>query len=121
MYIFMFSCLMGGWKSSHGLSKLSQVSTEFLQCPYFITGLSDGESSFCVSISKYKKLKTGWLVRAVFRIELHSREISLLYGIQSFFGVGNISIGKTRDTVAYSVGSTQDLTNVIIPHFLKYP
>jgi len=47
--------------------------------------------------------------------------IPLLYKIQFFFGVGNIRIVQTRDTVVYSVIKIKCFTNVIIPHFLKYP
>jgi hypothetical protein len=89
--------------------------------PYFVSGFSDAESSFGISIYKKKECKIGWCVAPFFAIELHEKDLVLLEEIQSFFGVGKISIGKTRDTVAYSVKSIKDLTNVIIPHFLKYP
>lgn len=39
--------------------------------------------------------------------------------IQSYFGVG--IIGESKSIVSYSVKSIKDLTNVIIPHFNKYP
>jgi hypothetical protein len=48
-------------------------------------------------------------------------DIPLLYKIQSFFGVGDIRIVQTRDTVVYSVIKTKYFTNVIIPHFFKIP
>ena len=44
----------------------------------------------------------------------------MLYEIQTFFGgVGNITFNK--DTVNYLVQDVKSLTNVIIPHFVKYP
>jgi len=52
---------------------------------------------------------------------LHHKDIALLKEIQSFFGVGNITIRKKDGSVFYTVQSIKDLTNVIIPHFLKYP
>lgn len=45
----------------------------------------------------------------------------ILKQIKLFFGVGNIVNSGTRDSVYYSVNSIQDIINVIIPHFLKYP
>jgi len=40
--------------------------------------------------------------------------------IKSYFGVGNIS-KEYKNIVQYRVTSLKDLTNVIIPHFDKYP
>lgn len=56
-----------------------------------------------------------------FRIELHSKDTILLRKIQSFFGVGIISERPCRNAVAYSIQSFRDISNIIIPHFDKYP
>ena len=56
-----------------------------------------------------------------FRIELHNRDTLLLRKIQYFFGVGIILERETLNKVVYSVQSYRDITNVIIPHFDKYP
>lgn len=87
----------------------------------WVTGFSDGESCFTVSIRNRKESKIGWIVGLVFAITLSERDIILLYRIQSFFGVGTISINKNSGAATYSVRSIKDLTNVIIPHFDKYP
>lgn len=69
---------------------------------------------------KNSKSKFGWSVGALFVIGLHQKDITVLRLLKEYFnGVGNLSVGK--DGVWYAVGSLQDLTNVIIPHFLKYP
>jgi hypothetical protein len=59
----------------------------------------------------------------IFSIELHIRDLSLLKKIQLYFGVGSIYIRKRKvSTMAsYCVQSIEDLNNVIIPHFIKYP
>jgi len=44
----------------------------------------------------------------------------LLKRIQSFFGVGNITINKKNGQAIYSVKSVNDINRVIIPHFDKY-
>ena len=56
-----------------------------------------------------------------FQIELHSRDLPLLKKIQSFFGVGSISVRQRDNQVIYTVRSLNDLTDLIIPHFDKYP
>ena len=89
--------------------------------PWFVTGFADGEACFTVSIRKYPKLKIGWSIEPSFAIGLHIRNTHLLEKIHAFFGVGQIKISKVRRTVVYSVHSVKDLTNVIIPHFCKYP
>jgi len=38
--------------------------------PYFVTGFSDAESSFCVKVVKDKKSKLGYSVKLVFQIGL---------------------------------------------------
>jgi hypothetical protein len=54
-----------------------------------------------------------------FVIHLHAKDLALLERIQSFFGVGSLS-GSKR-SIRYQVQSVKDLTNIIIPHFDKYP
>ena len=88
--------------------------------PDYVTGLIDGEGSFSVSILKRTVYKTGWSISPVFTISLHSRDAILLHRIQSFFGVGKITIRKRDGAVYYSVNSLADLA-VIIRHFDKYP
>jgi len=56
----------------------------------------------------------------VFRIHLHLADAELLCRIQSFFGgIGSISI--SGNSVSFNVKKLEDIKNVIIPHFIKYP
>ncbi|KAF8241176.1 hypothetical protein K440DRAFT_575328 [Wilcoxina mikolae CBS 423.85] len=89
--------------------------------PNFITGFSDGESTFSFSICKARGAKLGWSVIPCYSIELHGKDIALLYEIQSFFGVGKITIRRRNNSAVYAVKSLKYLINVIIPHFSKYP
>jgi hypothetical protein len=89
--------------------------------PWFLVGFADGEACFRISIYKNSKCKTGWGIIPIFAIHLHSKDILLLQHVQLYFGVGTITLSKTRDSALYSVGSIKDLINVIIPHFDKYP
>jgi len=66
--------------------------------------------------------KLGWNVTSRFRLELHIRDLELLYSIQSFFkGIGQIGIISTRKLAYFEVTKLNDLVNMIIPHFEQYP
>lgn len=82
-----------------------------------MSGFSDAEASFVIAITERSYLNIGWGVSAIFKIELHSKDLPLLNQITSFFkDVGNINEHKTRNSVAYTVNSVKDLNNIIIPH-----
>jgi hypothetical protein len=51
--------------------------------PYFVTGLSDAEACFTISIIKNNERKIGWRVSHSFQITLHKRDKALLEQIQS--------------------------------------
>jgi len=89
--------------------------------PSYITGFSDGESSFHISVLKKKGYKMLYQVLPVFTIQLHIKDLYLLEKIQSFFGVGVITKKSKSNSVIYSVQSLKDLNLAIIPHFDKYP
>lgn len=88
--------------------------------PWFVTGFTDGEGSWGLSISKDSGRKMGYSVSPKFTIGLHANDIALLERIASQFGVGNISIGS-NNLIRWHVGSVKDLVNVIIPFFEQYP
>lgn len=89
--------------------------------PYYITGFSDGESTFIVSLTKDNEYKTGWRVGLAFAIGLHEKDVMLLEHIKSKLKVGSIRFSKSNKCAFYSVQSVKDISNVIIPHFDKYP
>lgn len=59
--------------------------------PYCVTGFTDGQACFYISVSSNHGYKTAYIVKAVFHIGVHIRDIALLEQIQLFFGVGTIS------------------------------
>lgn len=90
--------------------------------PYFVTGFTDAEGCFSIKIYKNNTSKSDWRVQADYSIFLHLLDASLLKEIQSFFkGVGNIYLNTKNNTVLYRVTKLDDLVNVIIPQFDKYP
>ena len=46
--------------------------------PWFVTGLTEGEGCFCVSLARRKKLRTGLEVRPSFSLSLNERDLRLL-------------------------------------------
>jgi NADH:ubiquinone oxidoreductase subunit 6 (subunit J) len=89
--------------------------------PQWITGFVDGEGAFGIGIYRQKTFKTGWCIIPYFSLQLHKRDLDLMYRIQSFFSAGNITVDKSRNSVNYAVHSIEDLNNKIIPHFMEFP
>ena len=52
-------------------------------------------------------MKSGWGIKLIFAIHLHVKDIDVLYTIQKYFGVGNVTIHK--DTTIYQVVALKDL------------
>jgi hypothetical protein len=81
--------------------------------PNWVTGFSEGDSSFHVSISP----KTNQ-VRIAYSIGLNNRDLPLILNIQKFFeGIGNISFYIKNNAAQYAVTSRKDLNAIILPHF----
>jgi len=75
-----------------------------------------------ISVRKVSDTRTGWKVDLSFQINLHSKDLAGLKLIQDYFkGVGAIHYNERRNSVNLMVGSLEEISNVIIPHFDKYP
>jgi hypothetical protein len=84
--------------------------------PWVVTGFSDGESSFIISITQ-RSDNNKWKVSAIFSITLHIKELPLLLSIQEDFqGVGSIILNKKNNKVIYRITKLDDLI-IVIPHF----
>ena len=90
--------------------------------PNTVTGFTDGEGCFHVSITKSTDTKINWKTAVVFQFGLHISELSFLLRIQKYFnGVGYITPNVKNNIAFYTVTKFRDIVNVVIPHFLKYP
>ena len=88
--------------------------------PWFITGFTDAEGCFSISIYKDSTRPIGWRVCAEFLIGLHKRDERLLREIQAYLG-GIGRIGKfAKDAYALRVNTIGQIIK-IIEHFDKYP
>lgn len=62
--------------------------------PYFVTGFTDGEGCFLINIRPNPKLKSGYSVELVFKINLHSKDRALLESIRNYFDVVDPLLNK---------------------------
>lgn len=88
--------------------------------PWYVSGFTDAEGCFSLSISNKNSSSAGFYIRPSFVIHLAERDRFLLERLRLFFGVGYISKGD-NNSFYYGVSSLKDLNEIIIPHFLNYP
>lgn len=89
--------------------------------PWYVTGLTEGEGSFCVSFNFRKRLKIGIETRPSFSITLSKRDLELIKALRNFFGCGGIRFSKSDRCYKFEVRCVKDLVERIIPHFEEYP
>ena len=97
----------------------SRELVDFKLNPWFVTGFTDAEGCFLVSIVRSNKTKVGWRVQIMFKIGLHRKDKAILEYLQIYFGVGNIH-KQGSELFQFCVWSVEDL-KVIVNHFDKYP
>jgi len=61
------------------------------------------------------------MIQARFQITLHEKDKAILELIKSNFGNIGYITSEIKDSLQYQISSLKDLTNVIIPHFERYP
>jgi hypothetical protein len=77
----------------------------------WLTGFIDAEGNFKIFIYRT-------YLRIMFRIRLHKDDISTLYKIHSFLGLGKVSIDK--DSSLFIINNVNDLLNILFPLLDKY-
>lgn len=84
--------------------------------PNYVSGFTEGDGCFTVNISS----KTNQVI-AIYIVELHKREVPLLFSIQKFFGgAGSINTALNRYSARFSISRKSDLINKVLPHFDAY-
>ena len=117
----LFKKFFNSLKSLNYKAYMSTTNKNLNLDPNFVTGFTDAEGSFMVSILKDSEMRIGWSVGARFEITLHLRDEDILNKIQTYFeGVGKIyKFGE--DKISYRVNNLEQIITIIIPHFKKYP
>jgi hypothetical protein len=85
-----------------------------------LSGFSDGEGCFYVSVYKSPKSKLGLATQLVFKITQHSRDSTLLKTISKFFKCGRVE-KRNNEACDFVVSSLKDIEQYIIPFFSNYP
>ena len=99
------------------IERPSQIITEKSLNPYWVSGFSEGDSSFIVYINSNRTNE----VQASFVICLNEREKPLLIKIQSFFnGIGSIYNNSYNNSCTYKITKKIHLKDIIMPHFNSY-
>ena len=86
----------------------------------WISGFSEGESCFYISIYKSEKSKLGSAVQLVFKITQHIRDIKLLKSISNYLDCGRVEKRKS-EACDFTVTSFKSFEEKIIPFFLINP
>lgn len=87
----------------------------------YISGYVDGEGCFCVSFQPSKRHRFGWEVRPSFSVSQNADRSQLLYIILREWKCGHIRPDRSDNTLKYEVRNIQDLVQVVLPHFRKFP
>ena len=87
----------------------------------YISGYVDGEGCFTVSIRRRPTLRIGWEVRPSFSVGQREDRAQTLRILREYFGCGEIRLSRRDRVLHYETRSISDLTERILPHFLKYP
>jgi len=88
--------------------------------PWAVTGFTDGEGCFILSITENENYKVGWRVQIIFSIQLNCRDDDILKQIQTYFcGVGSISKKSKNNSIEFLVRSIENM-KIIVKHFDNY-
>ena len=95
---------------------------ERLETAYWITGFTDGEGCFTISVINNPTTRFGKQIFPEFVITQGAKSLEVLKEIQKFFGCGSIVLNKRYDNhneylYRYCVRSVADLGEHIIPFF----
>ena len=88
---------------------------------WYVTGLTEGEGSFCVSFNLRKRLKVVIETRPSYSLTLSRRDLDLIKKVHEFFGCGGVRYSRSDLCYKYEVRNVADLVEKIIPHFERYP
>ena len=96
------------------------INTNFLH-PWTITGLVDAEGSFGIVVVKDDSRASGFVITVFLEVGLNFKDKDLLLLIKNTLDVGNIYYNSGDNTYRWKVSNITDISNVVIPHFNKYP
>jgi hypothetical protein len=98
----------------------------------WLLGFVDGEGCFSIGLTRQAGgdnragYRTGWQVSHSFVVVQGARSLDALHQLRKFFGVGAVYANRRHDNHKehlwhYVVGARDDLREIIIPFFERYP
>lgn len=89
------------------------IKDQEIRDPYWLAGFVSGEGSFTINKTKN--------VQLVFSIIQHSRDKELMKSLIAYLGCDTYVCRDKKDSVEFRVSKLNDLIEIIIPFFKKYP
>lgn len=89
--------------------------------PSYLSGYTDGEGCFCISVNRCLRNRVGWEVRPSFSVSQNNDRAEVLNIFQNYFGTGSIRPDRSDKTLKYEVRSIKILIEKVIPHFERFP
>ncbi|MGG3269853.1 LAGLIDADG family homing endonuclease [Priestia aryabhattai] len=111
------SCYKNKWERGVELDERLPHLSPFLAG--IITGFVMGEGSFYLKIGKSKTCKSGYQLTPGFKINLKKQDCKILEDFRFIMNCGRVNYH--RNSVTYCVEKMEDIFEVIIPFFDKYP
>jgi hypothetical protein len=87
---------------------------------WWLAGFTTGEGCFQI-ISFKSNTKLGKTIRLMFTITQHNKDKELIASLIDLLGCGNIYTYQNNSAIDYKVSKINDLTEILIPIFDKYP
>ena len=88
--------------------------------PNWISGFVDGEGCFHVGINRHPELRFSRQILPELTVVQHKRDMDLLYRIRSAMNCGVVRRNHA-DRYCWRVRDLDNLANIIIPFFERYP
>lgn len=90
--------------------------------PNYVTGMSDGEGNFYISIYADRRRNGQKQIRFYYKVSQRDHSVSMLNNLAQFFNCGTVSIeNRASRSMRFVVNNKNDIETKIIPHFTKYP
>lgn len=109
------------------LSSSKYSMEEIIDFPSWLTGFTDGEGCFLISLNENARFTLNLEIRPSFSIgqgkhrTSYKSQTHILNRIESYFKCGGVRMYKRNGMKKYEVRKLSDLCDIIIPHFEKYP
>ena len=105
--------------NTNNIIKIENITKKIIE-PNFISGFTNADGSFMISISRVNTLKYKYRVTPLFVLTEMDRELLDLIN-NHFNNKGHIILDKRSKCYYLRFNSIKNILTYIIPHFDKYP